>query len=230
MKYRQFTKLTTCVLFLGLWVMTSNAQKTYPEVTFHYSYIPFDRSCSKFTDFDIEEEWVDELYSKMDMFRELWKAQGPELLKATIERVGQSFKKSELHASMTLCKFGSMSHPFMLSMRQYLNTTTGNNPKDKQLFVVTVFHEILHIYVYDILMDKESVPLLEKYSGEPNSVRNHLHLMALIKHAYLKLGLEDALLKVIKNDAQLGPIYSRSWEIVNNIEDYNDFIDELRKQ
>ena len=206
--------------------LSSNAQE-YPEVTFHYTYIPFDRWCSKSIDIEIKDIWIRELYSKMDMFKKTWDDDGTRLLKVTVEEVGKPFEKEELQATMTLCRSRSMSHPLLIGMQKYLNSATDNNSIGEERFVATVFHEVLHIYVFDILKEKEEVPLLEKYKQESSSVRNHLHLMALIKNAYLKLGWEKELESIIESDMQAGGAYRRSWEILNNEESYKAFIKEL---
>ncbi|TXN37753.1 hypothetical protein FVB32_05540 [Flagellimonas hymeniacidonis] len=221
------TSIGAYSLVTVLFASTLFAQE-YPTVTFHYSYIPFDRSCAKFTEFEIKEEWIEELYVKMDTLQGLWNHQGPTLLQNTVNIVGKSFLKKEVHATMTLCKFGSMSHPFLLSMRKYLSTATGDDPRPNYHFVGTVFHEILHIYVFDLLKDKENVPLLEKYGDEPNSVRNHLHLMALFKKAYLQAGMKKELEGMTERYVALDGIYGRAWEIVDHLEDHEDFIEELK--
>jgi hypothetical protein len=71
--------------------------------------------------------------------------------------------------------------------------------------------------------------LLEKYEAEPSGVKTHLHLMALLKNAYLKSGYEEDLRTVIALDRQYGPIYARSWEIVDALEDYRAFVNELKQ-
>jgi hypothetical protein len=60
-------------------------------------------------------------------------------------------------------------------------------------------------------------------------VRFHLHLFALQKAVYLKLGLAETLNRVIKKDQSLpNKSYGRAWQIVNDREDYSAFIAELR--
>lgn len=212
------------LLSFGNWI--SDAQEC-PEVTFHYTYIPFDRWCSEFNQTEVKDIWINELYSKMDTFINIWNDRGAKLLKATVQEVGKPFEKKEIQATMTLCRSRSMSHPLLIGMQKYLDTSTNNNPRDLNHFVATVFHEILHIYVFDLLRTPEHLPLLEKYKNEPNSVRNHLHLMAIIKHVYLKLGWKNELNSIIESNKQTGQVYERSWQIVNNEENYMTFIKEL---
>ena len=214
-----------CILSLVLPGSTALAQNGYPEVAFVYSFVPFDRACSDVADFEIKSEWIEELESNMDVFRQLWNERGPRLLEITVEETGKPFRQKEMRATMSLCKFPSMSLPLLLNMRRYLATATDNNPRAKHFFVALVFHELLHTYVYELHAESA---LLEKYEAEPFSVKSHVHLMALLKNAYLKAGYEDELQAIIALDSRIGPIYARAWEIVNELEDYQAFVDELK--
>ena len=95
------------------------------------------------------------------------------------------------------------------------------------LFSGLVFHELLHTYIgrYDRLESR----LIEKYSGEPLVVLTHLHLTALMKRVYLKLGRADQLREIVARDsASEDPAYRRAWQIVNDIEGHEAFVRELR--
>lgn len=76
--------------------------------------------------------------------------------------------------------------------------------------------------------DREESALLKKYKAEPFSVKTHVHLMAVLKNAYLTLGYEDELQAIMALDGKIGPVYARSWEIVNELEDYKAFVGELK--
>ncbi|WP_420320375.1 hypothetical protein [Flagellimonas sp.] len=221
----------TIILYVGLLFLISyqlKAQDNIPKVTFNYNFIPFDRTCARITNVEIEETWIKELHENLDKFRQAWGALGPQLLAKTVQKTGRPFKQKELHAAMSLCDINSMSHPLLINMRRFLYTSTDNKPEFLDFFVALVFHELMHIYVYDIRSEIGTTPLLEKYQREKISVINHLHLVALIKNAYIQLGMEPFLEKLIEEDSKLGPIYARSWEIVNELEDYRHFIDELK--
>jgi hypothetical protein len=95
------------------------------------------------------------------------------------------------------------------------------------LFSALVFHELLHTYIghYDRLESK----LVEKYAGEPLVVRTHLHLVALMRRVYLKLGRAGQLREIVARDsASEEPAYRRAWQIVNDIEGHEAFVSELR--
>ena len=68
-------------------------------------------------------------------------------------------------------------------------TPHARSMDDMKVFTCTVWHEIGHRYVDDILESSGgSPPLLIKYAGENQMIRFHLHLMALDKLVYTRLG------------------------------------------
>jgi hypothetical protein len=70
---------------------------------------------------------------------------------------------------------------------------------------------------------------MEKYKDEATMVLTHLHLMAVMKHVYLKLRRREQLQEIIAWDsAAENPIYRRGWQIVNDIEGHRAFVDELK--
>lgn len=199
----------------------------YPTVTFHYSFVPFDRSCTDLTGFEIEPAWIDELTERIDFFREYWGREGPRLLETLVADTGTPFRQREMIATLTLCNFRSMSHPLLLNMRRFLASATDGSPRSLSMFGALVFHELLHTYVVDNL---ENSPLIEKYSEEEGSVRSHLHLLALLKKTYLKLGRTEELAEIVARDTKIGPVYARAWEIVNDVEGHEAFVNELRRR
>jgi len=59
-------------------------------------------------------------------------------------------------------------------------------------------------------------------------VKNHLHLMAIMKMVYLKLDREEQLKQIIEKDHEIdNPAYGRAWQIVNDIEGHQAFVQEL---
>jgi hypothetical protein len=71
-------------------------------------------------------------------------------------------------------------------------------------------------------------PLLTRYESESASVLAHLHLMAIQKHVYLKLGRADLLAWIGKLYPLIGGDEGRAWEIVNTLEGHEAFIEELK--
>ncbi len=100
-------------------------------------------------------------------------------------------------------------------------------------FSATVFHELLHRYVNDRIetLPGKTTPLLTKYRDEPPVVQNHLHVVAIMKAVYAKLGREkdleedSAVEQPVKRSA---PAIKRAQEIVEK-EGAENFISEIRK-
>lgn len=222
------TLIKAGLLVTILFVLTdrASAQTGYPEVSFDYGYVPFDRACSDLTNFEIDKAWIEELESRKHEFEAAWKATGPKLLETVIAETGKPFRQHDVMATMSLCKFPSMSHPLLLNMRRFLDSASEGEPREKHMFVALVFHELLHKYVTE---HRGETAMLRKYKNEPFSVKSHIHLMALMKMAYLNLGLEKELEDIVERDRKLArPVYLRSWEIVNEIEGFQVFVDEMK--
>jgi hypothetical protein len=119
--------------------------------------------------------------------------------------------------------------PLLINGRSFLKSATHGDPNTDTYFVGVSSHELFHNFVGENL-DWPS-PLIKKYQeqGEAGIVLNHLHLMALQKAIYLKLGRTHELDELIANDAHIGPGYRRAWEIVNSVEGYQPFVSELQK-
>lgn len=111
-----------------------------------------------------------------------------------------------------------------INVRKYLPSVTNRAPD--WLFVETLFHELMHTYVQPV---NAVSALRKKYADESPICLNHLHVMALEKFVLLKLGKTEEL-KRIGADYQSThpPPYKRAWEIVNTIEGYQRFINELK--
>jgi hypothetical protein len=97
------------------------------------------------------------------------------------------------------------------------------------LFSALLFHELLHTYVI-AARPRGTSALLGRYKHEESTVKNHLHLMAVMKMVYLKLDREEQLKQIIKRDGEIdNPAYRRAWQIVNEIEGHHAFVQELRQ-
>jgi hypothetical protein len=70
---------------------------------------------------------------------------------------------------------------------------------------------------------------MNKYRDELPTTKYHLHVMAIEKMTLIKLNRPEEL-KTIDHDYRSGPdpAYKRAWEIVNDIEGWKPFIDELK--
>ena len=91
---------------------------------------------------------------------------------------------------------------------------------------------MLHRYVNDRIetLPDKTTPLLKKYRDEPQIVQNHLHVLAIIKAVYGKLGREKDLDEVTAFEQTLrsAPAFKRTREIIDK-EGTENFIFEIRK-
>ncbi|MFT5706375.1 MAG: hypothetical protein ACI9ES_000654 [Oceanospirillaceae bacterium] len=113
-------------------------------------------------------------------------------------------------------------------MRYSLSTFT-NNPVSIHVKVATLYHELLHPYIINNIMTNS--PLLTLYNKEPQRVKDHIHLLALLKAVYLNVEMADKLSIIIETDNSLpNGFYKRAWEIINaNPTYYLEFVGELQK-
>jgi hypothetical protein len=215
-------------LFISLFLGINNvfAIQSIPKETIFYAAM-FDNVCMNKTSYKISPIWVSESKNKLGAWRDSWNQQGQQLLKTTIQLVGIPFKEKNFQVSLSLCSFPSMSAPLIVNARYALASFT-KKPISNDVFISTIYHEILHNYIDQFLAD--STPLLKKYKSESKGVLNHLHLLALEKAVYIQLGWQSKLKIIIEKDQSLpNHDYKRAWEIVNSEESYLSFIEELKK-
>jgi hypothetical protein len=204
----------------------------YPEITFEYS--PFFAAlCAAVTKQTVEAEAVKELESRLDLFREHWRKDAPQLLGATVKLTRVKFQFWETKAALHLCKdFGSMSLPLLFDMRYFLKATEGEQARSMTDFTNFVFHETLHRYVTEQIrtLPDKTTPLLVKYRDEPLPIRSHLHLYAIMNEVYRKLDRQKDLESAIafEQAVKTAPITKRAREIVQK-EGGESFIREFRK-
>ena len=104
------------------------------------------------------------------------------------------------------------------------------DPTDSLILSGLTTHEVLHRFVDDILGGMfPSTPLLRKYREELLLVRRHLHVDALQKAIYVRMGRKPEINAIIASDSMdWGAGYARAWDIVNHHEGHEAFIRELR--
>jgi hypothetical protein len=166
---------------------------------------------------------------KARTFQDYWDQEVPLLLGTTVAAINKPFRYKEMLVTLTLCPIQSMSQPLLINIRPFLDGPTQQQPRPLFFFAALVFHELLHTYVI-AARSPDSSALLERYKSEDTVVKIHLHLMAVMKMAYLKLGREEHLKQIIEKDRAIGnPAYGRAWQIVNDIEGPDAFVHELRQ-
>jgi hypothetical protein len=231
--------LISTIIFLVSSVLTSRARAA-PSIEISYAYL-FDEICAQNDKYKIEPAWVAEVKNRLPQIQAAWAkpGPGPVLLKTTEEVVGKNFDQKQIHIALTICSYPSMGDPLLVNMRYSLKSFI-DKPLPPDVTIDTIYHEILHSYIggeagpYLGSIPGKIPPnskLLLKYKGEDDTVRGHLHLLALEKAVYLKLGRTDTLERVIRNGKSLpNESYARTWEIVNEGDNYISFVNELRQK
>ena len=157
-------------------------------------------------------------------FQKLWDAAGPIYMRAALDAIGLEFPYGEMQATLTVCLPASTSIPLVIDVAPFLPTAAKRAPDWE--FSEILFHELMHTYVVPVLAGSA---LMKNYKDEPPTTRFHLHVMAMEILTLRKLNRPDEL-KVIDHEYRTGsdPAYKRAWEIVNDIEGYQPFIQELK--
>lgn len=194
------------------------------------SYSPtLDSICSIARGPHIEDEWKAELESRLEEYRSLWRGVGPRLL-AEAERLTGLSRPSGARVRLTLCDVPSQSlFGISVNMRFALRSY-ADTPVPFRYKVDTQFHELLHHMLHGHI--PETSHLLALHSGEPECVRDHLHLLALQKAVLLRSGDQAALADVIRYDSSLPrDCYKRAWELVNTSQtEYLSYVSEIIRQ
>ena len=196
-----------------LFYQTAQAQANYPKLFFIYSSFYDEYTCTGKN--KVSDEWVNEAFSKESYFQKLWDSSAPLLFQALNYRFKGRFTRNEYTATLSVCpEIRSFSSPLVLKVNRFLKSYQGNKPlAPESAFITLVFHELLHAWVGENLMQ---LKLLQKYKNEPREVINHLHLMAVESFCYRESG-NNSLLKWIQNYYSEGnDAYSRAWKIVQD--------------
>jgi hypothetical protein len=180
----------------------------------------------------IDAAAVTELENRLDSFREHWRKEAPQLLGSTVKLTKAPFQFRETRAALSLCGFPSISLPLIINMRFYLKSLRGDKATSMTVFSAVVFHELLHRYVADRIatLPDKTTPLLKKYKDEPLGVQNHIHVLAIMKAVYGKLGREKDLDEVnaFGQTLRSAPALKQAQEIVDK-EGAENIISEIRK-
>jgi hypothetical protein len=210
-------------IITSLAIFSCPASYAQTKVFVEYAGI-FDQQCAPVFKMEIKQDQIHEAYERIPEFQKAWDKDGPAFIEKAKDLLQRPYPRKELTLSTTLCGFVPMASPYMVNIRPYLKSTSGQLPMAS--FTQLGFHEWIHLYL-ETFFDFNS-PILEKYKDETFNVKAHLHLMALEKAVYATLKREDFLNSannvygnVIKGD------YARSWEIVEK-EGFQKFLKELK--
>ena len=190
---------------------------------------PLDAACSLIGGYSVDRDAQAELEAMLPELRRAWAREGQPVLDRIFELTGKQLPGGRQTVHLTLCDIPSSS-PFgpIVNMRHALPGVTGHQVP--LLYKIAVIdHELLHRALAGV--DLSGSELLEAHSGEPRRVRDHLHLFALLKAAFLDLGRRSAFEELVRIDSRLPePAYRRAWEIVNASPGaYRLYVEEVRR-
>lgn len=202
-----FTKTIRFLFIAALTIVRGfGAQPDVPVVSLEYTPL-FDTTYARMASKPLDEACQAELRERLPEFRAAWEREGPLLLQTAAEQVKIPFRFHETRAALVVARFPSLSHPLILNAHEYLRSANApNTPQPMEVFVDTVFHEVLHRYIDNVLGGYDaavSTPLLQKYAQENLVVRNHLHLYALQTVVYGQLHKREQLVAVIASEQKL---------------------------
>jgi hypothetical protein len=223
-------KLSSTVLLSVLAVVLLNvtpafaAQLPVVDILYPPGGSLLDRLCKADFKIPIDDKALQAAVQQRPEFQKQWEAEGPAYMTAALDEIALNFPYREVQVTLTVCLPASTSIPLIVNVEPFLPTAT--KPAPAWEFTEIVFHELMHTYVSAVYSHSA---LMNKYRDEPPTTKYHLHVMAVEKMTLLKLNRPDQL-KAIDHDYRYGPdpAYKRAWEIVNDIESYKPFIDEMK--
>lgn len=203
---------------------TLTAQSPVVEILYPPGGSLLDRLCKSDLNLPIDERALQAAVQQRAELQKQWDAEGPSYMNAALAEIGLDFPYREVQATLSVCLPASTSVPLVIDVRAFLPTAA--KPAPTWEFSEIIFHELMHTYVSRVYA---ASALMKKYRDQPATTKYHLHVMAIEKMTLLKLNRTDRL-KVIDHDYRYGPdpAYKRAWEIVNDVEGYRPFLDELK--
>jgi hypothetical protein len=194
----------------------------------------FDMDCQRRTGFKVEQGWFTELQKEKGSFQAAWDSKAKSLNETSESLARRKFTRLEYSVALILCKWTPMGHPFIVSARPFLSSSAAadpsiKNPLSRTAFVAMTHHELLHSLLDNIetLEFSAASAMFRKYEKEPFNVLVHLHLMALQKAVYEKLGESELLKQTDVLYRFIGGEYLRVWEIIQ-VEGTDMFLRELQ--
>jgi hypothetical protein len=191
-----------------------------------------------------------EIDQRVAEFQAAWAKEGPTWLAENVRITGRPYQFHETEATLSACPdIASMSAPLLINVVRFTRAyaaSTEPPPRPAGLggaapppgprvslsfgdFPHVLWHEVTHRYVHDIITSRpgRTTPLLQKYAGESQVTRSHLHLFALDMKISERLGRQadfDRQEEQVKQRGMRG--YVRAIEIVR-AEGPDKFIAEL---
>lgn len=222
-------------LILISFFLFSSSLQAAPRIFFKKGDI-LDLQVMQLTGQSVSSEAYQEFIQAIPKFQSEWdKYAAKEILETSEQIIGKKFKRKEFTSWLILAPLVPMGRPLIMNASPYLEKTPKLGPKlSMEAFIALNHHEVLHLLLEDFEGEWlfTNSKLARKYKKENPNVIMHLHLMAVQKATYQKMGADaEELLKqaefiylnVIKGD------YARAWEIVK-LEGVHAFIKELTQR
>lgn len=231
--YSGFLRLVLATFLLFPSLGQSEVDKVKPRLYMRPGWI-FDMECQAKTGFKIEPAWQMELLKNVGEFQNAWDKYAGQLIQVSEEKVGRHFERSEYEVTLSVCNFVPMATPFIMTVKLYLESYKASKPGGEgkwslDRFAILTHHELLHHLINNTenLEFRSFSKLAQKYKADTHNVLAHLHLMAIQKSVYEKIGRLDLVKESDKIYGYIGGDYARSWEIVN-AEGPEPFLAELK--
>jgi len=153
---------------------------------FDYSNIDKQAKSSK-----INDEWLKEVRSRIGEFQNQWDSVAPQLFNILVSKFKHEFKRKEYSVALSICPDSpSMPKPLVLNISRYLKSyMSPKQPKEMVQFIDVVFHELLHLWLFENF-NQESI-IKKKYKNHGESVINHIHLFAIESFVLEKAGFSE---------------------------------------
>jgi hypothetical protein len=176
--------LTAALLATGVGSQVRAADSTL-RVTFTMSPL-FDPACYAAIQKPVDEPMVNAAREHLTAWQADWEHEAPRLVAATVSLTRLPFQFHETAATVITCPaFISMAAPLLLNVRQLLDRSKQGVASEHE-FSEMVFHEVLHRYVAERIrsLPGATTPAWDKYKGEPQPVRSHIYVEAIMELVY----------------------------------------------
>lgn len=224
------------LLCLNTIALLGQSQIKVPELYFAYDWrgklidmIGYNLTYIGLTGFSkVDNQLIQDFEKDFPSFQKQWIDMGTTLFQEVYFLFKRGFKQESRTAILSLGSTGGYGSTNILFIGIHsLLDTQKQKSKTEERFVNLLFHELLHIWIDDNF-NAELSYFLQKYKNAPQNVREHIHLMAIQKMVYITLRRDD-MLDIFNEEYSNVAFsdYNRAWHIVNNIEDYNDIVNDV---
>lgn len=199
---------------------SSSVQPAHPRITLEYLPRLFDSICAAATQTTADASAMAETERRLPEFRRAWEAEEERLLSTTVQITGAGWRYREAVATLHVCEGmrASVTYPLIIDARPFLAATDGPLVGRDDALTNVIFHEVLHRYLRELIGAGEgqpmrSTPIMRQYESEPMYVRTHLHLYALQRAVYARVGRDFGVVAEFQATTltpEVRPMYERA--------------------